>query len=78
MTSFHRIFSRVLDSSFSAPCRLKLQAWYQSTRPVRFYPTPSDGKTCRRRIAAQATTDLLRLIPSTVTELLAILTVAPN
>jgi hypothetical protein len=45
MTSFHRIFSRVLDSFFSAPCRLRQQARYQSTRPARFCPTPFRAKS---------------------------------
>jgi hypothetical protein len=53
------------------------QAWYQSTRPTEFI-CPSRAKICRRPIAAQGTTRLLRLIPSIVTDLLAILTVAPN
>jgi hypothetical protein len=34
MTSFHRIFFLVLDSFFSAPCRLRQQAWYQSSHRV--------------------------------------------
>jgi hypothetical protein len=60
MTSFHHIFSRALDSFFSAPCCRRQQARYQSTRPARFVrrrfaPSP-------RPIATQGTTRLLRLM----------------
>jgi hypothetical protein len=58
MTSFHR--PSFLIRLFLLHVGFGQQAWYQSTRPARFYPTPSRAKICRRPIAAQGTTRLLR------------------
>ncbi len=68
----HLMGHRIADRLAQVVSNLRIASMVPIDAPARV------PKICRRPIAAHGTTRLSRLIPSTVTDLPAILTVAPN